>query len=158
MMALNTVNMPVTTWGMNALDNRIINHGTSVNNTFRQVAGSLGTGLIVSLSELITRSASAAQTTSEAHVHAQILGVNGAFIFSAVLAGISAILAIIYVRDNESAARIDSTKLPADAHELPTRQSRQRFSCGKYIQFRIQRRLPKQCKFLTKNIFLQHQS
>ena len=46
--SLSLVNMPITTWGMNALSNELVNHGTSVNNTFRQVAGSLGTAIIVS--------------------------------------------------------------------------------------------------------------
>ena len=48
--SLSLVNMPITTWGMNALSNDLVNHGTSVNNTFRQVAGSLGTAIIVSAS------------------------------------------------------------------------------------------------------------
>ncbi len=41
MLSMALVNMPITTWGMNALDDRVMNHGTSVNNTLRQVAGSL---------------------------------------------------------------------------------------------------------------------
>ena len=39
MFSLSLVNMPITTWAMNALDNSLMNHGTSVNNTLRQVAG-----------------------------------------------------------------------------------------------------------------------
>ena len=46
--SLSLVNMPISTWGMNALPNDLVNHGTSVQNTFRQVAGSLGTAIIVS--------------------------------------------------------------------------------------------------------------
>ena len=38
MFSMSLVNMPITTWGMNALDNKVMNHGTSVNNTLRQVA------------------------------------------------------------------------------------------------------------------------
>ena len=44
MFSLSLVNMPITTWGMNALDNKVMNHGTSVNNTLRQVAGLAGHG------------------------------------------------------------------------------------------------------------------
>lgn len=47
MASLSLVNMPITTWAMNALDNKLLNHGTSVNNTLRQVSGSLGTALLV---------------------------------------------------------------------------------------------------------------
>ena len=46
--SLSLVNMPISTWGMNALPDKLMNHGTSVQNTFRQVAGSLGTAVIVS--------------------------------------------------------------------------------------------------------------
>ncbi|EHM8257795.1 MFS transporter, partial [Listeria monocytogenes] len=35
--------MPVSTAGMNALPNHLINHGSAVNNTIRQIAGSIGT-------------------------------------------------------------------------------------------------------------------
>ncbi len=50
MFSMSLVNMPITTWGMNALDNKVMNHGTSVNNTLRQVAGSLGTAIIIAVS------------------------------------------------------------------------------------------------------------
>lgn len=49
MFSLTLVNMPITTWAMNALDDELINHGTSVNNTFRQMAGSLGTAILISV-------------------------------------------------------------------------------------------------------------
>ncbi len=54
MFSLSLVNMPITTWAMNALDNSLMNHGTSVNNTLRQVAGSFGTALLVSISSIAT--------------------------------------------------------------------------------------------------------
>lgn len=47
MFSMALVNMPITTWGMNALDTKFMNHGTSINNTLRQVAGSLGTALVL---------------------------------------------------------------------------------------------------------------
>jgi EmrB/QacA subfamily drug resistance transporter len=50
MFSLSFVNMPITTWAMNSLDDSVMNHGTSVNNTLRQVAGSLGTAVLISIS------------------------------------------------------------------------------------------------------------
>lgn len=42
MFGISMVMMPVTTSGMNALPMNLISHGTAVNNTFRQVASSIG--------------------------------------------------------------------------------------------------------------------
>ena len=58
MFSMSLVNMPITTWGMNALDNKVMNHGTSVNNTLRQVAGSLGTAIIIAVSTQVQNIAS----------------------------------------------------------------------------------------------------
>ncbi len=41
---------PVNTWGVNSLDNELVQHATSVTNTMNQVGGSLGTALIMSFS------------------------------------------------------------------------------------------------------------
>ena len=41
--------MPVTTAGINALPRHLIPHGTAMNNTVRQVGGSIGTALLVSV-------------------------------------------------------------------------------------------------------------
>lgn len=94
MFSLTLVNMPITTWAMNALDDKILNHGTSVNNTFRQVAGSLGTAILVSVFTLV--SASAVGSTDS--VHASIQGINIAFAVSGVLCLIGLVLSIIFVK------------------------------------------------------------
>ncbi|WP_283679221.1 MDR family MFS transporter [Lentilactobacillus sp. Marseille-Q4993] len=46
--------MPVTTAGMNALSFKEISHGTAVNNTLRQVAGSVGTAVLISVLSNVT--------------------------------------------------------------------------------------------------------
>lgn len=43
------VMMPVTTYGMNSLPNHLISHGTAINNTLRQVMGSVGTAILFSV-------------------------------------------------------------------------------------------------------------
>ena len=70
MFSLSLVNMPITTWAMNALDNKVMNHGTSVNNTFRQVSGSLGTAILVSVYTLVAASLMGSMDS----VHASITG------------------------------------------------------------------------------------
>ncbi|MEG0756926.1 MAG: MDR family MFS transporter [Raoultibacter sp.] len=100
MFSLSLVNMPITTWAMNALDNKLINHGTSVNNTFRQVAGSLGTAVIISVS---TIAASASSSTMDAN-HATLMGINAAFAVAGILCVIGLILTIVFVKDKPGEA------------------------------------------------------
>lgn len=102
--SLALVNMPITTWGMNALDNELINHGTSVNNTFRQVAGSLGTALIISASTIATNISHQSMDTLQAN----IFGVDVAFALSGILCLIGLIMAIFLVKNKPGeSARTD---------------------------------------------------
>lgn len=94
LLALSLVNMPITTWAMNSLDDAVINHGNAVNNTFRQVASSLGTALIVS----VMTAATAAGNTSMDSLHASIFGVNVAFVVISTLCLGGLVLAIIFVK------------------------------------------------------------
>ncbi len=96
MLAMTMVNMPITTWGMNALETKYMNHGTSVNNTLRQVAGSLGTAIVISSSSITTNFASANMNS----VHANLAGINVAFLLSALLVLIGLVLTIVFVKGN----------------------------------------------------------
>ena len=49
------VMMPVTTSGMNALPPEKLTHGSAVNNTFRQVASSIGAAILVSVLSNVTK-------------------------------------------------------------------------------------------------------
>ena len=93
--SLSLVNMPITTWGMNALDNELVNHGTSVNNTFRQVAGSLGTAIIVSASTIATNASSRVMTPTQAN----IFGIDVAFALAGVLCLIGFIMVVALVKN-----------------------------------------------------------
>ena len=55
MFGISMVMMPVTTSGMNALPGNLISHGTAVNNTFRQVASSIGTAILISVLSNVTK-------------------------------------------------------------------------------------------------------
>lgn len=95
MFSMSLVNMPITTWAMNALPNDVINHGTSVNNTLRQVAGSLGTAILVSISTTTT----AVVSSNVDSLHAGILGVNAAFFVSGILCVAGLLMTIAWVKD-----------------------------------------------------------
>ena len=98
MFSLSLVNMPITTWAMNALDNKVMNHGTSVNNTFRQVSGSLGTAILVSVYTLVAASLMGSMDS----IHASITGINVSFAVSGVLCAIGLIMTIIFVKNTSS--------------------------------------------------------
>lgn len=49
MLGISMVMMPSTTAGLNQLSNKLVPHGTAMNNTMRQVAGAVGTALFVSV-------------------------------------------------------------------------------------------------------------
>lgn len=55
MFGISMVMMPVTTSGMNALPTNLISHGTAANNTFRQVASSIGTAILISVLTNVTK-------------------------------------------------------------------------------------------------------
>lgn len=83
MFGVAMVMMPVTTAGLNELPKRLMPHGAAMNNTMRQVAGAVGTALLVTV---MTSTAIPSEGVS-----GMIHGVNVSFI----VAGISAIIALV---------------------------------------------------------------
>ena len=105
--SLSLVNMPISTWGMNALPDKLMNHGTSVQNTFRQVAGSLGTAVIVSTSTVATNMVSGSTDTMTAGV----FGIHMAFAVATALCVLGFVLTVVLVRNkpgDEAAADEDN--------------------------------------------------
>lgn len=97
--SLSLVNMPITTWAMNSLDDDLVNHGNAVNNTFRQVAGSLGTAVLVSFMTLGTNIG----TGFTDALHANIFGINLAFGVGALLCLIGLVLTFLFVKETPAA-------------------------------------------------------
>lgn len=83
MIGIAMVMMPVTTAGLNQLPADLIPHGTAMNNTMRQVAGAVGTALLVTV---MSNSA-----IPNEGVNGLIHGVNVSFI----VAGIFAIIGLV---------------------------------------------------------------
>ena len=46
---LSCITMPLNTAGLNALPRTLITHGTAVNNTVRQLSGSIGTAIVITV-------------------------------------------------------------------------------------------------------------
>ncbi|MDC3412213.1 DHA2 family efflux MFS transporter permease subunit [Aquibacillus sp. 3ASR75-11] len=83
MLGVAMVMMPVTTAGLNQLPVHLIPHGTAMNNTMRQIAGAVGTALLVTV---MTNNA-----LPEQGLNGLIHGVNVSFI----VAGITAIVGLV---------------------------------------------------------------
>jgi predicted MFS family arabinose efflux permease len=95
MFALSMVLMPTTTAGLNQLPARLIPHGTAMNNTMRQVAGSIGTAI------LFTVMASATLNPARFGVAGMIHGVDIAFLTASVFC-LAALILSFFVRRPDS--------------------------------------------------------
>lgn len=84
MLSISMVMMPVTTFGLNQLPNSLIPHGSAMNNTFRQVAGAIGTAMLVTI---MTSAAIPAEGTT-----GLIRGVNVSFIVATAVSILGLVL------------------------------------------------------------------
>lgn len=99
MLGMSMFMMPVTTSGLNTLEREDLAHGTAVSNTMRQVAGSIGTAVIITVMSNATAN-SGMQNPELATIH----GMNVAFLLSAILSFISLIIAFLAIKDNKKVA------------------------------------------------------
>jgi len=91
MLGLSMLMMPLSTAGINSLPGRMIAHGTAMDNTFRQIGGSIGTALLVSV---MTGTAIAIQPMPHPPPSALMTGVRVAFLVGGILAVTGFVLAI----------------------------------------------------------------
>lgn len=101
MFGIAMVMMPVTTAGLNQLNPSLIPHGTAMNNTMRQVAGSVGTALLVTV---MTN-----QSIPQEGIPGLIHGVNVSFIVAGIFAIIALILAF-FVRNTQPKLETETTE------------------------------------------------
>jgi Na+/melibiose symporter-like transporter len=90
---MSLVNMPINTWGINALNQDRIAHGNAVNNTFRQIAGSMGAALLVTVMMIFAGAHSGGDM-----VEATAAGVSAAFRGASIITLFALIFAIIRVK------------------------------------------------------------
>lgn len=107
MFGITMVTMPVTTAGMNSLPNNLINHGTAVNNTIRQVAASIGTAILVSVLSTVTKGQTPASALAKtdpiafarAMNDATVAGYRATFVVSLILAALGFALSFMLKKD-----------------------------------------------------------
>ncbi|KAB8139103.1 multidrug efflux MFS transporter [Gracilibacillus oryzae] len=85
MFGIAMVMMPVTTAGLNQLPSDMVPHGTAMNNTMRQMAGAIGTALLVSI--MIN------QANPSNGMAGMIHGVNMSFLVAAIISVVGFVLA-----------------------------------------------------------------
>ena len=90
MFGISMVMMPSTTLGLNQLPNSLIPHGTAVNNTFRQMSGSVGTAILVTVM--------ATAAIPDGTPTGAIRGVNVSFIVAGWIA-VAGLLLTLFIRD-----------------------------------------------------------
>lgn len=96
MFGIAMVMMPSTTLGLNELPNHLISHGTAMNNTFRQMSGSIGTAVLVTV--MVTAE------INNGTVAGQIHGVNVSFMVAGFISIAGLILAIL-IKDPRKRAK-----------------------------------------------------
>lgn len=108
MFGLSMVTMPIATAALNQLPNRLIPHGTAMDNTMRQIAASVGTAILVTV--MTTSSESAAKREI---VNPDIYGANAAFFVVTLLTIIGVVISIFIKEKQSSEIKIDGVKKEA---------------------------------------------
>jgi len=100
---LSFITMPLNTAGLNALPKQLGMHGSAVNNTVRQIAGAIGTAVVITIytAQATSHAATVMQTspsTTADHLKslASILGASDAYYFMMILA-IAALVITLFV-------------------------------------------------------------
>ena len=90
-------NMPVNTWGVNALSDELIAHGNAIANTGRQVMGAISTAVLVTVMSSVQASALAGGATEAA---ATVAGVSASYFGCAAIAAAGFAIALFFVFKN----------------------------------------------------------
>lgn len=106
--AMQFIINPINTWGINSLDNRVIQHANAVSNTLLQVGGSLGTAVLVSVSATSTFLYPGVPATEQA-----FLGDHLAFCVTAAVLFLVFVAICILVRDRKAGAFSESRNAKA---------------------------------------------
>ena len=96
MLGISMLLMPLSTSALNSLHKNLYAHGNAANNTLRQVAGSIGTSLIVTL---MSKSTISSGYTDPAK--AQVYGMNISFACTAALTLVGLIIAFFVIKRKE---------------------------------------------------------
>ena len=90
--------MTVTTWGINSLKSDDISSGSAISSTLRQVSGSIGSAILMT----IMSSVSLQNVSTMSSKMADIKGMNISFLIASVIVFIGLILSLIFVKSNKN--------------------------------------------------------
>ncbi|WP_051404866.1 DHA2 family efflux MFS transporter permease subunit [Bacillus cihuensis] len=118
MLGMSMVMMPIMTNGLNQLPTRLNPHGTAINNTAQQVSGSIGTAILITIMNSVTKTKAenlmagvdpATLTDASTAVLTQqalLAGIQYSFLVTLVINIIALVLALFVKRVDTSAAAI----------------------------------------------------
>lgn len=96
-LAMQATLTPLNTWGINALDNGVVQHAQGITNTLIQVASAFGTALLVSISDAAANAA--VGIPSEAQANA---GCHAAFVAAAAILCAALLAALLLTRIHDA--------------------------------------------------------
>ena len=99
-------NMPVNTWGVNALPDELIAHGNAIANTGRQVFGAIATALLVTVMSSVQASALVGGATT---AEATVAGAGAAYFGCSAIALVGFIVAVFFVFENKRGTAAPAT-------------------------------------------------
>lgn len=99
-MGLQFTMTPINTWGLNSLDNSVLQHAQGLSNTLNQVAAAFGTALLVSLSALGSFVSPEADALGQTYA-----GQHISFCTTAALVGVALVVIFVLVRDRKPGAQ-----------------------------------------------------
>ncbi|WP_455661165.1 DHA2 family efflux MFS transporter permease subunit [Pradoshia sp.] len=103
---LSFITMPLNTAGLNALPKVLTNHGSAVNNTVRQIAGAIGTAVVMTI--FTARSSAYSTELGEAPANlSSVLGASDAYYFMMILAVIALGLTL-FLPQRKTAAKAEN--------------------------------------------------
>ena len=107
---------PLNTWGINSLDNRVIQHANALQNTLNQVGASMGTAILVSLSATSTFLFPEMPALEQA-----MAGDRIAFVFTAFIMIVMLLVIVVKVKDGKkepsAAERANALRMPTKADD-----------------------------------------
>ena len=89
--SLGVLMMPLTTWGLSALEQSQTAQGTAVLNSFKNTAAAIGSAVVIGVMNTVTK-------LTASSPHADMYGFNGAFAFVSVFSLAMLIIAIFFVK------------------------------------------------------------
>ena len=96
MLGISMIMMPLTTSGLNTLERNLYSHGNAANNTLRQVAGSIGTSIIITIMSKVSASSGITDP-----LKASVYGMNVSFASIGCLTLLGTIIAFFVVKKKE---------------------------------------------------------